>query len=207
MSLFVSFEGPDGSGKTTQLLLLRAALEERGLPVLATREPGGTRIGNAVRALLLDPENTEMSPRAETLLYVAARAQIVHEVIRPALAARSVVLCDRYGDSTLAYQGFGHGQPLDALRTLNAYATGGLQPDLTLYIDIDVATGLSRKPADGLDRLEANALAFHEAVRAGYHTLAQADPARWLVLDGAQSIETLHSQILARVTQALASQT
>jgi dTMP kinase len=206
VSLFVTFEGPDGSGKTTQILLLRAALEERGLHVLATREPGGTRIGNAIRALVLDPEKTEMSPRAETLLYVAARAQIVHEIIRPALAAGAVVLCDRYGDSTLAYQGYGHTQPLDDLRALNAYATGGLQPDLTLYIDIDVATGLRRKPAGALDRLEANALAFHEAVRAGYHVLADAEPARWLVLDGAEPIEALHAHILARVIEALYNQ-
>ena len=206
MSFFVTFEGPDGSGKTTQILLLRTALEARGLAVLATREPGGTRIGNEVRYLVLDPAFAEMSLRAETLLYVAARAQIVHEVIRPALAAGSVVLCDRYGDSTLAYQGYGHAQPLDDLRVLNAYATGGLQPDLTLYIDIDVATGLGRKSAHGLDRLEANALAFHEAVRAGYHTLAAADPARWLVLDGTQTVDELHARILARVTQALASQ-
>ncbi len=204
MSLFVTFEGPDGSGKSTQLLLLRAALEARGFAVVATREPGGTRIGNTVRSLVLDPANPEMSPRTETLLYVAARAQIVDEVIRPALAAGGVVLCDRYGDSTLAYQGYGHAQSLHALRELNAYATGGLQPDLTLYIDIDVATGISRKPAGGLDRLEANALAFHEAVRAGYHTLAQAEPERWLLLDGGQSIESLHGQILERVTHTLA---
>jgi dTMP kinase len=117
-----------------------------------------------------------------------------------------VVLCDRYGDSTLAYQGYGHTQPLDDLRALNAYATGGLQPDLTLYIDIDVATGLRRKPAGALDRLEANALAFHEAVRAGYHVLADAEPARWLVLDGAEPIEALHAHILARVIEALYNQ-
>ena len=205
MSLFISFEGPDGSGKTTQILLLRAALEERGLHVLATREPGGTRIGNAVRTLVLSPEYAEMSQRTEALLYVAARAQIVYEVILPALAEGAVVLCDRYGDSTLAYQGYGHALPLDDLRAMNAFATGGLQPDMTLYLDINVAAGLSRIPASEHDRLEANTLAFHEAVRAGYHVLAQADPVRWLILDGAQPIATLHTQILARVLQTLAA--
>lgn len=206
MSLFVTFEGPDGSGKTTQMTLLRSALEARGYAVVATREPGGTRIGNAIRTLVLDPANPEMDMRAETLLYVAARAQIVHEIIRPALAAGAIVLCDRYGDSTLAYQGYGHTQSLETLRMLNAYATGDLQPELTLYIDIDAAAGLSRIAADGLDRLEANSLAFHEAVRAGYHMLAQADGARWQVLDGAQTIAALHGQILAHVTRALAAQ-
>lgn len=142
MSLFITFEGPEGSGKTTQIRLLADALTRRGLRVLATREPGGTRIGNAIRDLLLDSAHTEMSFRAETLLFQAARAQIVNEVIRPALAAGQVVLCDRYADSTLAYQGYGHGQTLEPLRRLGDYATNGLTPTLTIYLDIDVRAGL-----------------------------------------------------------------
>ncbi len=204
VSLFFTFEGPDGSGKSTQLRLLAAALEQQGIAVLATREPGGTRIGNGVRALLLDPAHHEMSPRAEALLFNAARAQHVDQIIRPALARGTVVLCDRFGDSTLAYQGFGHGQPLAPLRALVDYATGGLRPRLTFYLDVDAATGLQRKQPDEWNRMEAQALAFHEAVRAGYHTLATAEPARWLLLDGTQPVESLHATIHARVLAALA---
>lgn len=201
--LFITFEGPEGSGKSTQIRLLSAALTQRGLAVVATREPGGTRIGNAIRSLLLDPTHMEMSPRAETLLFQAARAQIVDEVIRPALAAGQVVLCDRYADSTLAYQGYGHGQTLAPLQQLGAYATGSLTPALTIYLDIDVRAGLERKRAGAAEewnRMENHALAFHQRVRTGYLALAVADPARWLVLDAAQSVATIHAQILARVT-------
>ena len=200
MSLFITFEGPEGSGKSTQIGLLAAALEA-AQPVLVTREPGGTRIGNAIRSLLLDPAHTEMSPRAETLLFNAARAQIVDEVIRPALARGEIVLCDRYADSTLAYQGFGHGQPLEPLRQLGAYATAGLTPDLTIYLDIAVAAGLARKRAGAVDewnRMEEKALAFHEAVRRGYLALA-AQSTRWLVIDATQPIAVIHSQIMQQV--------
>lgn len=203
MSLFITFEGPDGSGKTTQINLLRAALQARGLDVLATREPGGTRIGNNIRALLLDPAHDEMSPRAEALLFNAARAQLVDEVVRPALAAGAVVLCDRYGDSTLAYQGYGRGQPVEPLQALVDYATGGLRPHLTLYLDVDAAAGLRRKQEDERNRMEAEQLAFHLAVRSGYHRLAAADPERWFLLDGAAPVETLHAAILARVLALL----
>jgi dTMP kinase len=207
--LFITFEGPEGSGKSTQIRLLREALTQRGLAVVATREPGGTRIGNAIRSLLLDPAHTEMSPRAETLLFQAARAQIVDEVIRPALAAGEVVLCDRYADSTLAYQGYGHGQALTSLQQLGDYATGGLTPTLTIYLDIDVLAGLERKRAGAADewnRMENHALAFHQRVRAGYLTLASAAPARWLIIDAAQPIAAIHAQILARVTELVANQ-
>jgi dTMP kinase len=209
VSLFITFEGPEGSGKSTQIRRLAAALEAQNLPVLVTREPGGTIIGNAIRAVLLDPARTEMSPRAETLLFNAARAQIVDQVIRPALAAGQMVLCDRYADSTLAYQGYGHGQDLDPLRALGAYATGGLAPDLTIYLDIDVREGLQRKQAgraEEWNRMEEKALAFHQAVRAGYLQLAAAEPARWLVVNAAQSIEAVHSAILARLQALLAAQ-
>src|SRR5690606_9930484 len=140
------------------------------------REPGGTPIGNAIRALLLDPAHTEMSARAETLLFNAARAQIVDQVIRPALTRGQVVLCDRYADSTLAYQGYGHGQSLEALHRLAEYATGGLIPDLTIYLDIDPEEGLRRKLAgagEEWNRMEQKTLAFHQTVRRGYLALAQ----------------------------------
>jgi dTMP kinase len=209
VSLFVTFEGPEGSGKSTQIRRLAAVLEAQNLPVLVTREPGGTTIGNAIRAVLLDPARTEMSARAETLLFNAARAQIVDQVIRPALDAGKLVLCDRYADSTLAYQGYGHGQPLEPLRALGAYATGGLTPDLTIYLDIDVQDGLQRKQADGgaeWNRMEEKALAFHQAVRAGYLELAAAEPTRWLVVDAAQSIDAVHAAILTRLQEMIATQ-
>jgi dTMP kinase len=202
VSLFITFEGPEGSGKSTQIRWLAAALEARNLPVLSTREPGGTTIGNAIRAILLDPARTEMSPRAETLLFNAARAQIVDQIIRPALATGTVVLCDRYADSTLAYQGYGHGQALEPLRRLGEYATTGLKPDLTIFLDIDVQEGLRRKQSGGAEewnRMEEKALAFHQAVRRGYLQLAAEEPERWLVVDAAQRIETVHATILARV--------
>ncbi len=205
MSLFITFEGPEGSGKSTQIRWLATALEAQDVAVLVTREPGGTAIGNAVRAVLLDPARTEMSPRAEALLFNAARAQIVDQVIRPALAAGQLVLCDRYADSTLAYQGYGHGQPLAPLRALAEYATGGLVPHLTIYLDIDVREGLARKQSgddEEWNRMEEKALAFHESVRAGYLELAAEEPLRWLILDATHSVEHIHAKILNDV-QAL----
>ncbi len=189
MGLFVSFEGPEGSGKTTQIQLLSAWLIERGCDVLTTREPGGTRIGDAIRALLLDPAHTEMQPEAETLLYCAARAQIVGEKIRPQLERGGVVLCDRFADSTLAYQGYGRQLDLDTVRTLLVFATGHLTPDVTIYLDLPVSEGLRRK--QGCDQSEWNRLereveAFHGRVRQGYLALAAAEPQRWRVLDAMQ---------------------
>lgn len=204
MASFITFEGPEGSGKSTQIRLLAEALEVSGSRVLVTREPGGTPIGNAVRAILLDRLHTEMSPRTETLLFNAARAQIVDQVIRPALAAGQIVLCDRFADSTLAYQGYGHGQSLDDLRRLGEYATGGLTPDLTIYLDIDVRAGLQRKQsgaAEEWNRMEEKTLAYHETVRRGYWALAEAAPQRWLVIDAGRPIDVIHKEILRRVQQ------
>jgi dTMP kinase len=203
VSLFVTFEGPDGSGKTTQIRLLSHALEARGHTVLATREPGGTRIGDAVRSLLLNPDHREMSPRAEALLFNAARAQLVDEVLQPALARGVIVLCDRYGDSTLAYQGHGRSQPVAPLRAIVDHATGGLHPQLTVYLDVDAEAGLARKQDDERNRMEAEALAFHRAVRAGYQALAAEEPARWMMLDGTAPVQELHEAILARVLALL----
>ena len=210
MSLFITFEGPEGSGKTTQMGLLRDYLEEKGYPVLATREPGGTSIGDQIRAILLDPRNTEMRPASEALLFSAARAQIVHQVIRPHLQRGGIVLCDRYADSTLAYQGYGHGLDLEMLHTITALATGGLKPDLTIYLDIDVEEGLRRKLAAHeaeraeWNRLDQQELDFHRRVREGYLEMAAREPDRWLVIDATQSVEAIQALIRARVETKLA---
>lgn len=206
VSLFITFEGPEGSGKSTQTRLLSDYLSAEGWQVISTREPGGTRIGNAIRQVLLDVAHTEMKPRTETLLFNAARAQLVDEVIRPALVAGKIVLCDRYADSTLAYQGYGHGQDLNDLHHLIEYATSGLKPDLTLYLDIDPDQGLQRKQhAAHLEwnRLDAATLSFHEKVRAAYLRLAEQDQARWSVLNAAQPAEHLHQAIVETVKARL----
>jgi dTMP kinase len=196
---FITFEGPEGCGKSTQARRLVAALTEAGWVVQATREPGGTPIAEQVRAVLLSPANHAMLPVAELLLYLAARAQHTAEVIRPALRAGTTVVCDRYSDSTLAYQGFGHGLPLAELEQMDALATGGLRPDLTIYLDIPVTVGLARKQGAEWNRLEAQTVAFHERVRAGYLTLIERSPARYLVLDGQRSADALAAEIAAAV--------
>ncbi len=203
--MFITLEGPEGSGKTSHLPDLAAFLREDGWNVLTTREPGGTAIGDQVRQVLMRTDNTAMNPRAETLLFLAARAQLVDEVIRPALAEGMVVISDRYGDSTLAYQGYGHGNDLDTIRQMLAFATGGLVPDLTVLLDVDPAIGLRRKKNIGeWNRLDAYELAFHQRVRSGYLELARQEPRRWVVLDASQPREMVQSAlrqvILARLT-------
>lgn len=202
MGCFITFEGPEGGGKTTQIRLLAQWLAARGHAVLATREPGGTRIGDAVRGILLNPEHVEMRPEAEILLYSAARAQIVGEIIRPHLDGGGVVVCDRFADSTLAYQGYGRQLDLTALRRITAFATGGLTPDLTVCLDLTVEEGLRRKQNGDLaewNRIEREQLAFHERVRQGYLALAAAEPQRWLVVDAAQPVEVVQERVRARV--------
>lgn len=181
--VFVTFEGGEGCGKSTQLEALATRLIEGGLSVVTLREPGGTRVGELVRAALLDPAHVEMSARAELLLYEASRAQLIAEKIAPALVAGSVVLCDRFFDSTTAYQGYGRGLPLDEIEALNRIATGGLVPDLTIVLDIDPVLGLARATAAGADRLEAEDLAFHERVRSGFLEIARKEPVRVVVVD------------------------
>nr|HID12311.1 dTMP kinase [Anaerolineae bacterium] len=204
--MFITLEGPDGSGKTTQARLLAEWLREQGHEVVLTREPGGTDIGDQIRAVLHDPRNTTMDARTEILLYSASRAQHVAQRIRPALAAGKIVISDRYADSTLAYQGYGRGLDLEALRTITGFATGGLTPDLTLCLDIAPREGLQRRRLGGgeWNRLDREALEFHQRVRAGYLELAELEPERWVVIDGARSVEEVQAEIRALVKARLA---
>jgi dTMP kinase len=181
--LFVTFEGPDGSGKTTQMRMLAEKLRGLGYEVLETAEPGGTRIGNKIREILLDKDHQEMSPTAEMLLYFAARAQNVDEFITPALREGKVVLSDRYTDSTMAYQGMGRGLGEDVVNQLHHVACHDLQPQLTLCYDIDVETGLARARVRGVNRMDDQAVEFHQKVRKAYLRIAQSEP-RVKVLDG-----------------------
>ena len=198
---FLTFEGIEGSGKTTQIHLLLDWLRSHTDKVLHTREPGGTAIGDGIREILLHPANTEMAPEAEILLFSAARAQIVQQVIRPHLEQGWIVVCDRFADSTLAYQGYGHGLDLDALHEITSFATGGLSPDLTIYLDLDVDAGLQRKAQtpEEWNRMEAKEVTFHRRVRDGYHALIAAEPERWLVLDADQPADVIQEQMRRRV--------
>ncbi len=211
MSLFITFEGPDGSGKTTQIRLLTAALTGQGYQVLCTREPGGTPIGDQIRQVLHDVANTAMAARAEILLYSASRAQLVQQLILPQLQRGGVVLCDRYADSTYAYQGYGRQLNLDTLRLITEFATQGLTPDLTIYLDVDVAEGLRRKVAanaagkgewNRMDQLEED---FHQRVRAGYWQMAQNEPERWLIINASAPVEEIHQMICQRLEAVLAT--
>jgi dTMP kinase len=203
--VFITLEGPEGSGKTTQVPLLVDWLHEQGYTVDVTREPGGTDIGNQIRDVLHDPCNTAMDAIAEILLYSADRAQHVAQCVRPALAAGKIVVSDRYYDSTLAYQGYGRGLNLEMLRAITTFATGGLKPDLTLYLDIAPETGLRRRQAneEEWNRLDAEALDFHQRVRAGYRELITQEPERWAVIDAARPVEEVQEAIRMQVKARL----
>lgn len=209
MSLFITFEGPDGAGKSTQIDLVARHLRQLGYEVFYTREPGGTAIGDQIREILHDVNNTEMTATAEILLYSASRAQLVQEVILPRLAQGQVVLCDRYADSTYAYQGYGRQLDFDSLRLITRFATQALQPDLTIYLDLEVEEGLRRKSAASAagqgewNRMDQLELAFHQRVRAGYLEMAAAEPERWLVVDAAASVEAINRVICGRLEQLL----
>ena len=201
--VFITFEGPEGSGKSTLIKAAARFFRSKGFPVLILREPGGTAISEAVREILLDRKNLKMTVETELFLYLAARAQIVAEVIKPALAAGKTVLCDRYADSTLAYQGYGLGLGLDALRAITRFATGGLVPDLTFYIDVPVEVGIARKQSDQVNRLDEKEIAYHRQVRAGFLEMARAEPSRWVVVNAVRSLELVQQDIRERVLKEL----
>lgn len=202
--MFITIEGPEGSGKTSQIDPLAEFLRQKGFDVLTTREPGGTPIGDQIRAVLHSLDNTAMHPRTEALLFQSARAQLVEQVIRPHLQRGGVVISDRYADSTLAYQGYGHGLPIEQIKVIIRFATGALIPDLTLLLDLDVELGLQRRSKGGdWNRLDAYALEFHRRVREGYHRLAQAEPQRWVILDAAQVPERVQEAIRQVVLERL----
>ncbi|MCG3116045.1 MAG: dTMP kinase [Candidatus Manganitrophus sp. SA1] len=193
---FITFEGVEGSGKTTQMAILGHALETRGYPVVRTREPGGTKIGDAIRALILDSKNQMMDAKTEFLLYLASRAQHLKEVILPALSEGKIILCDRFADATYAYQGYGRGLSKREIELIGRFVTGGLSPDLTLLLDIDVKKGLARlKGREEINRLDQEALQFHEAVRKGYLNLAKRNPRRIRVIRTDAGVEEIAKKI------------
>ena len=193
---FVTFEGPEGAGKTTQIARLETVLRARGHTVLRTREPGGDPVGERVRELLLHVGGATLSAEAELLLFEAARAQNVSGLVRPALDAGHVVLCDRFTDSTLAYQGYGRGLSLDFIREANAFATGGLTPDRTILLDLPPADGLARQTRAEQNRLDRESLAFHERVRAGFLEVAAREPKRVVVVDAARPADAVFADLL-----------
>jgi dTMP kinase len=203
--VFITFEGPDGSGKTTQIRLLAEWLREQGCKVVLTREPGGTEISDQIRQVLHDLRNAAMNPRTEILLYSASRAQHVAQLIHPALAAGKIVISDRYADSTMAYQGYGRQLDLKALRMITAFATGGLVPDLTLYFDIAPEEGLRRRQAGGdeWNRLDAETADFHRRARAGYLELIRQEPERWVVIDANRPRKEIQTKVRAVVQARL----
>jgi dTMP kinase len=207
---FVTFEGPEGGGKTTQHQALHGYLAEAGYDVLAVHEPGSTTIGDQIRQILHDPANTSMSPTAELLLYSASRAQLVSEKIRPALTEGMVVLADRYADSTMAYQGYGHGLDLSLLQAVTRFATGGLRPDMIIYLDLAPEEGLLRKQKDfqagtgEWNRMDQKEIEFHRRVRAGYHEMMSQDPHRWFCLDATEELASVQLAIRERVQRLLA---
>ena len=204
---FITIEGAEGSGKTTQAAHLTNRLRAGGQRVLLTREPGGTRLGEQLRSILLarTPDDEATDPLTDALLFEAARRHLVRTVIRPALADGTTVVCARYADSTMAYQGYGAGVALETLRSIDAAATGGLVPDHTILLDIPVEDGLARKAPDDLTRFEADFdLAFHRRVRDGFLELAVQEPARWTVLDARQPFDVVADAIVAVVGSVLA---
>ena len=198
---FITFEGPEGCGKSTQAQLLADALTRRGIKVKLTREPGGDPVGEEIRRILLDSADHSVSDRTEVLLYEAARAQHAEYVIRPSLAEGFVVISDRFADSTVAYQGYGSGLDLDLISRLNTFATGGIEPDVTFLLDLDIEVGLKRQQE--WNRMERKAIEYHERVRQGFLEEARLHPERIIVLDASGDIESIHRRIFGIVEQRL----
>jgi len=202
--MFITFEGSEGTGKTSQLAELVSYLHQQGYAVLTPREPGGTPIGEQIRAVLFDRTNTAMQARTEVLLFQASRAQLVEDVIRPYLEQDGIVLCDRYADSTLAYQGYGRQLDLSQLRALIDFATGGLKPDLTVLLDVPVEIGLQRRAKGGsVNRLDVLDIEFYNRVRQGYLEMANQEPERWVVVDAGQAWQSVQDQIRKIVLERL----
>lgn len=201
-SAFITLEGPEGAGKTTQVKHLTSVLNERGIDHLVTRDPGGTPLGKKIRRILLTP-NLDVSPRAELLLYQADRAQHVEELIMPALKAGKLVICDRYVDSTMAYQGYGRGIDFSLIEELNQIATGGLMPQLTFLFDLESEEGLSRRHPAEHDRMEREAIEFHRKVRQGYLEMAKKEPKRWHVLDASKPLSAVQQEFQETLFQKL----
>ena len=196
--VFISFEGPDGSGKSTQVKMLYSYLLEKGYPVVLTREPGGTPISEDIRKIILDPSNTEMDGMTEALLYAAARAQHVAQLIKPSVEEGKIVLTDRFMDSSIAYQGYGRDLG-DKIRIINDYAVAGMHPDLTFFLDIDPEEGLKRaKHREELDRLEKESLDFHKKVYEGYLALSKIYEDRYVIIDASASVEDISKKIIER---------
>lgn len=202
--MFITFEGSEGCGKTTQITLLADFLRQQGYDVLTTREPGGTPIGEQIRSVLMSMKNEDMHARSEILLFQASRAQLVERVIRPHLAHGGIVLSDRYADSTLAYQGYGRGVDLVQLRTLIDFATGGLKPDLTLLLDMDAQEGLRRRNKGGqINRLDALEIEFYQRVSHGFRLMVKQEPERWVKIDAARAPESVQIDVREAVTRRL----
>lgn len=208
MACFITFEGIEGSGKTTQIQLLTEKMQSQGQQVVVTREPGGCPIADRIRGILLNPENCALVHRSELLLYAAARAQHVSEIIRPALQAGKTVFCDRFTDATLAYQGYGRGLDHSLIKQLNHLASQEIKPDLTLLLDLPVERGLGRAlqrevlQQDNTEgRFEREALEFHQRVHAGYHTLAIEEPLRFRIIDADRTLQQIHTEIANTIGQ------
>jgi len=202
--IFITMEGPDGAGKTTQIEALSAYLREQGYEVLITREPGGTAISEAVRGILLDPAYKEMKPETELLLYASARAQLVGEVIGPAVDAGKAVISDRFVDSSVVYQGIARGLGVETVYEVNRPAIGAYMPDVTILLDLPAEVGIARKKNQAeLDRMEQESLEFHKKVAEGYRTLAKRDPERIQTIDATLPIDTICDMIKSKVCEAI----
>lgn len=200
---FITFEGAEGSGKSTQIALLRKYLQKQGVPTLFIREPGGVKISEKIRNLLLDVKNKQMCPETDMLLYMAARAQLTFEVIEPALKKGEIVLCDRFLDSTVVYQGYGSGIDVELIKKVGMFATRDINPDITFLFDISAVQGMKRIAARSKDRIEQRALGFHRKVRAGYLSIAEKEPNRIKVIDSMQSIDEIYALVQEEVNRIL----